>query len=525
MIRTLNGIRHFAKQPSIGIPVVLLSIANPCFAVQSDGDNPPPVRIQLTDTKDESRDEISDEIDFSNAMLQTALGHGDAALTAFDQISDADVAKNYTKAMLLLHEGKTKEGAVLLEQICHSPDAPLDTKKYLATAYLHNRQPEAAKRVINEFLVDHSDDAYAIYLRGVAEVQLDDLESAQATFQMAGYSEDEAQHIQLAMMQVPVDAQQRLLTVRPPDVRTMPQPSSLGRAQINRPFNFTVLMGTDWDSNVPLRPFFTGLGSNFKHSDARFVTAASGDLKVVDREIVNAGLLAGMYNTFQDNLTQFNIGDYMGGGYTNVLLTDKWLSSLRYEFHSTLVNDVQFSNDHRLTPSITRLQENGHTTGYFEYNTIDNRAPKLIDAQDQSADIYRVGATQALYTFGGQGRLYAGYQYANAFAQGTDFDRQSNMITGRVERPMAKGWIWDLDTRYAFDDYANANSLDFNERARKDRRVEVRTGLQKNFKLPVSFRLDYTYIDNSSNTANLFGVRFYDYERHVISTQLIFSSR
>ena len=521
MIPPLDARRHRQMQSNLGIPLLLLSFSGIGFASETDDDSPAPVRIQLTDTTDD----ISSELEFSDAMLQAATGKVDAALTAFEQISVGDVAKTYSKAMWLLNEGKTDAAATLLEQICDAPDAPLDTRKYLATAYLHSRKPEAAKKVINEFLVDHSTDAYAIYLRGVAEVQLDDLETASETFQMAGYSVDEAQYIQLAMMQVPVDAQQRLLTVRPPEGRQAAQTPSLGRAQLNRPFNFTVLMATDYDSNVPLRPFFTGLGSNFKHSDARFVTAASGDLKVVDREDVNAGLLAGIYNTYQYNLTQFNIGDYMGGGYTNVLLTDKWLASLRYEFHTTLVNDTQFSNDHRLTPSVTRLQENGHTTGYFEYNPIDNRAPQLIDAQNQSVDNYRVGATQALYTFGGQGRLYAGYQYSDAFAQGTDFDRHSNMITGRIERPMAKGWIWDLDTRYAFDDYENGNSLDFNDRARKDRRVEVRTGVQKNFKLPVSFRLDYTYIDNSSNTANLFGVQFYDYERHVISTQLIFSTR
>lgn len=521
MIPPLNTKRYRPSQSSIGIPLILLSFANVGFAVETDKHDPHVVRVQMRETKDE----ISHELDFSDAMLQAASGKVDAALTAFEQIPDGDVAKIYSKAMWLLNEGKTDEGATLLEQISNAPDAPLDTKKYLATAYLHSRKPESAKKVVNQYLAAHSDDPYAIYLRGVAEVQLDDLESAKETFQMAGYSVDEAQHIQLAMMQVPVDAQQRLLTVRQPEGRQSTQNPTLGRAQLNRPFNFTVLMANDYDSNVPLRPFFTGLGSNFKHSDARFVTAASADLKVVDREIVNAGLLAGIYNTYQYNLTQFNIGDYMGGGYTNVLLTDKWLSSLRYEFHSTLVDNVQFANDHRLTPSVTRLQENGHTTAYFEYNPIDNRAPKLIAAQDQSADIYRVGATQALYTFGGQGRLYAGYQYSEAFAQGTDFDRQSNMITGRIERPMAKGWIWDLDTRYAFDDYQNANSLDFSERARTDRRIEFRTGLQKNFKLPVSFRLDYTYIDNNSNTENLFGVRFYDYERHVVSTQLIFSTR
>ncbi len=77
--------------------------------------------------------------------------------------------------------------------------------------------------------------------------------------------------------------------------------------------------------------------------------------------------------------------------------------------------------------------------------------------------------------------------------------------------------------RYVWDDYDNPNSLDFFGRARDDNRIEVRAGLQKNFAAPVSLRLDYTYIDNDSNTENLFGVRFYDYDRHIFSTQLIFT--
>ena len=521
MRRSRNKPSYRISHFSIGIPLIVLSFANVGFAYETDDNVPLAVRVQLSDAKDD----ISNELDFSDAMLQAASGKLDAALAAFEQIPDGDIAKTYSKAMWLLNVGQTDKGARLLAQICDRPDAPPETKKYLATAYLHSRKPESAKKLINEYLSVHNDDQYAIYLRGVAEVQLDDLESANETFQMAGYSVDEAQHIQLAMMQFPVDAQQRLSTVREPDVRQSSQDQSLGRAQLNRPFNFTLLIANDYDSNVPLRPFFSGLGSNFRHEDSRVVTAASAELKVLDREIVNAGLLAGMYSTNQYKLTQFNIEDYMGGGYTNVLLTNNWISSLRYEFHSTMVDNAQFANDHRLTPSLSRLQENGHTTVYCEYNPIDVRAPMLIPALDQSTDIYRVGATQALYTFGGQGRFYAGYQYSDAFAQGTDFDSQSHMVSGRIERPLPQGWIWDLDTRYFIDDYGNANSLDFSERARKDRRVELRTGFQKNFKLPVSFRLDYTYIDNSSNTANLFGVQFYDYERHVVSTQLIFSTR
>ena len=38
----------------------------------------------------------------------------------------------------------------------------------------------------------------------------------------------------------------------------------------------------------------------------------------------------------------------------------------------------------------------------------------------------------------------------------------------------------------------------------------------------VSVRLDYTYVNNQSNVANLFDVHFYEYNRHIVSTQLIY---
>ena len=67
-----------------------------------------------------------------------------------------------------------------------------------------------------------------------------------------------------------------------------------------------------------------------------------------------------------------------------------------------------------------------------------------------------------------------------------------------------------------------ANSLDFRGRARNDTRTEVRAGIQHYLTELLSLRLDYTYVNSDSNVANLFGVRFYDYGRHVISTQLIY---
>src|SRR5690606_16519776 len=118
--------------------------------------------------------------------------------------------------------------------------------------------------------------------------------------------------------------------------------------------------------------------------------------------------------------------------------------------------------------------------------------------------------------------IYAGYRYQDADTDGSDFDRHSHMVTGRIERPLGYGVIADAEVRHFWDDYASPNSLDFFDRPREDTRVEVRTGIQKAFPRNFTLRLDYTYLGSNSNTQNLFGVNFYEFDRHIVSTQAIY---
>ena len=88
--------------------------------------------------------------------------------------------------------------------------------------------------------------------------------------------------------------------------------------------------------------------------------------------------------------------------------------------------------------------------------------------------------------------------------------------------PFLNDCVFDAEYRYFRDSYDNANSLDLFGRSRRDNRHEFRSGLQKYFSKQVSVRLDYTYVNNQSNVANLFDVHFYEYNRHIVSTQLIY---
>ena len=290
-----------------------------------------------------------------------------------------------------------------------------------------------------------------------------------------------------------------------------------------RAWHLTVLTGYQYDSNVTLQPDFIGLGSDRDIEDSSWFEAAFGDYQLVSGADWNLGLIGSVYANQYFEANEFDIQDYMGGFYTNALLNDVSMAGFRYEFHETLLDYSQFAQQHRLTPNITVLEDGiGHTTFYYELESAEFEDTPLIPAMDRSGDTNSVGATQAIYTWGGLGRLFFGYRYDRAKTDGTDFDRRTHQVTGRIERPLGQRFVWDGEVRQFWDDYDNPNSLDFFGAAREDDRTEARTGLQYIINEHLSLRSDYTFISSYSNVANLFGVRFYDYDRHLLTTQLIY---
>jgi hypothetical protein len=233
------------------------------------------------------------------------------------------------------------------------------------------------------------------------------------------------------------------------------------------------------------------------------------------------GVIGSAFDSFHFQYDDFNVEDYMGGAYTNKAL-GCFIAGMRYEFHETRLGGDHLASDHRLVPNLTYAGYDwGHTTVFYEFDTASSNAPALIPAQIQGGIVNAVGTTQAVYLFNGQGRLYLGYRFEDADADGDDFDRQTNMVTGRIEIPFW-GWIGDVEARHFWDDYQNPNSLDFFDRPRYDRRLELRAGLQRNFNQHWSLRLDYTHVDTESNVENLFGVRFFEYDRNIFSSQIIY---
>lgn len=372
----------------------------------------------------------------------------------------------------------------------------------------HDGRYEDAWRQLQS--LDRADPTVAYY-RGLTLQALGRSEAAAGEFQSSGIQAPSADNWPAAM------------------ASQVDMPENSAEVSEPRPWNLTLLTGIEYDSNIRLAPNFAGLGSGIKRNDGRAVAALFGDYQLWNGEGGNLGLLGSVYQSAQFQLSQFNISNFMGGFYANKTIGDHWLLGTNYQLNETLLEGVQFSLNHRLVGNATYLTNWGHSTAYYEFDKIDLRAPALIAAQQRSGTTNSVGATQAIYLLEGAGRLYFGYRYGRTNSDGSDFVYNSNMVTARLEVPLEglrvpflEDCVVDAEYRWFRDQYDNANSLDFFGRPRRDYRSEVRTGLQKFFNKNVSVRLDYTYVNNQSNVANLFDVHFYEYNRHIVSTQLIY---
>jgi len=469
---------------------------------------------------------VESEIAVQEAEFEQLVGQTTDALNSLEQGGEQSTATLYLRSMLLLETGDVESAATLLEELEGRADAPQDTPLFLAIALLHAGQAERAEQLAQKVLDQQPQNRYANYLLGVALAQQDRLDEADTQLERAGVSGGSEQ-FRLAAHRYSVS-----------DEPVVDQVSDAAESSEccecdccddvcnpMRRLHITVLSAIDYDTNVPSTPDFTGLGANFnEQEDARYTLAMFGDWLLVDRPNLNGGLIFSTFDSWHFDSSRFNIQDYMGGAYSNFAFGYSWMGSMRYEYHDTMLGNHHLASEHRVTPGITYLGYDwGHTTFYYEFDTALSNAPALIPQQIQSGNVQSVGVTQAIYTFGGDGRIFVGYRYENAEADGADFDRISNMVTGRFERPVyALDVIWDAEIRHFWDDYKNPNSLDFFRRQREDTRVEVRSGVQKNLTDHWATRFDYTYLWRNSNVENLFGVGFYDYDRHIFSTQLIY---
>uniref|UniRef100_UPI003563E4FF tetratricopeptide repeat protein n=1 Tax=Novipirellula sp. TaxID=2795430 RepID=UPI003563E4FF len=233
-------------------------------------------------------DPVERELRLQRAIADSLHGDNQKAIDSLGDPASNDTAALYASAMWMMQNGHVDEGMQTLRTIASREDAPAETHKFLSIGHLHLDQPQASEAAAEVYLESHPDDAYAHYVHGLAILRQDDPVRAHDSLRQAGYDEDDVAQIQTVAMQVPVDVMQRRLTIGEPITGIQNRSryddgcDSLGGGQAqNKPYNVTVLFAGEYDSNVPLQPRFSGLGSDIDHEDYRFLMASFLDLQLM----------------------------------------------------------------------------------------------------------------------------------------------------------------------------------------------------------------------------------------------------
>lgn len=466
------------------------------------------------ETATEALDPVLAELTLQDAILAFDNQDYAAALQLLESTPLNSSAARYYYGLCLLRTGRATEAAKVLEDVRRSGESSHELRLDTSIALLKAGQADVAATELEGMLAGDPEDGHTRYFLGLALYEQGEREEAREQIELAAQFDETLEPYRDSFRSY----DQRLGAASLGGY----QPLRYSQSEPRR-WNVSFLTGYEYDSNVPLSPVFSGLGGNLQLEDSRWVVGLFGDYRFVQESDEVVGLTASLYTNFHSALTQFDVQTYSTSAYWNRAIDD-WIVGLNYNFAETVLGRDHFATNHRLTASTTkRWGKCGHTTGFYEYEYLDLAGLALIPEQNRSGHTNAVGLTQAWY-FGPQnlGRIYAGYRFDNTDAYGSDFDMNSHMLNARLEYPIYQDLVFDAEARQFWDDYSASNSLDFFERSREDQRLELRTGLQKYINDNTSLRVDYTYVDSDSNVANLFGVGFYSYQRHVLSVLMIY---
>lgn len=506
---------------SVALPLCMSLIAGTAVAQNAAGpqwSNPEPTWSQGPAPAAQAEvaqpfDDVLSEIAFQEAIAAFDLHEYAGSLSLLERIPQRTAAQEYYRGLCLLRLKRYAEASLILGELSRSPSAPDELKLDASIALLKTGNASQAAAKLQGLVNTNPEDGHARFFHAVALYEEGQSAAAEAEMNLAvSYDESLASYQELYR-----DYDQRLGAAAVGPAMSVRAPNA------SRNWNVSLLTGYEYDNNVPQSPQFSGLGSNFEREDSAWIVGLFGDYRFIQEADQVLGAYVSAYSNFHSELTDFDVQSYSGGGYWNRAFGD-WIVGANYQFGETLLDKEQFATNHRFTPSATyRWGDCGHTTAYYEYENLELESLALIPAQVRSGDTNALGVTHAMY-IGPQdlGRVFFGYRYGDTDADGSDFDMQSNMVSARVEYPIYQDLVFDIGARYFWDEYESPNSLDFADRSREDTRVEIRTGLQKLINKNLSLRLDYTYVDSNSNVANLFGVEFYSYQRHVVNALLIY---
>ncbi len=269
------------------------------------------------------------------------------------------------------------------------------------------------------------------------------------------------------------------------------------------PWSFYVKTAYVYDDNVVLEPADQDIVSNEK--DSAVMAYFSGDYDVIRESRLTAGLSYSHYQTWYQDLKEYDLTGSIGNVYLDYRCTDAWTLGIKYLPTYYWVDSNSYLMRHHIRSSLAwtadlrsfvEFSHNYYRDHYFTDSGRDGHANEI------SVDYSRaIGALNAYFFCG------IGYEINSATDDDEDFEELKTLL----------GISWDVFARTNFTIYGNYYDKDYDAadavygRKRDDDRYSLSAALTQNiWKEWLYGGIEYNYTKNDSNIGD------FDYERNLI---------
>ncbi len=287
-----------------------------------------------------------------------------------------------------------------------------------------------------------------------------------------------------------------------------------------------------YDTNVVLLPLGVqppgGTTGISQRDDFRTTIYARGEYRPIQTSLWTAGVAYGLYQSFHQQLTAFDIQDHAPSVFVQRQL-GMVTARLQYAFDYVRVGQDPFLFTHAVQPIITIAESNSlFTQIQIRYQNKNFQDDRFIGNSFRDGTNWLAGLTQYVYFADGTGHVRMGYTFdtdrtgggsPSVATPGVQSHADWAYMAHRLSVGLSLPEFWTIRSTFAFDyyhlDYDNPNSFSSNGMIkRRDNIMFITASIGRRLTDWLSMSADYNYTRDQSN------LQVFDYNRNVFSLTL-----
>jgi hypothetical protein len=296
-----------------------------------------------------------------------------------------------------------------------------------------------------------------------------------------------------------------------------------------RPWDLSLQLGWDWDSNVVLRGRrIRGLRGDDDDEDWRFGLSSAFTYRFVDTDEWVVGAGGSIFESWHTDIDRFNVQTYGLNVYAGYSPSGApWLSfGLRYDWDHSLLDNDTFLVRHRITPQVdVREADWTKTTLFYQLDARDYGYYVRDERLDRDGHIHAFGVIQDFELFELFERAVTtslSYRYEDVSTDGREFDGDNHIFAFGLGVPLPEDFSFDFASEWEAQHYDHRALFDADRSRRRDLIHTLLFALTKRFNEHLSARFQVEITKDDSNVIDRRGREPFSYDRVIYGLSVLY---